>query len=63
MSGLVCRQIAHLVVRNSPVALCRRRWGTDLSMVRAKHDLVRDMSGGIEMRSRFGMQNPVELSE
>jgi hypothetical protein len=63
MSGWGCRQVAHLVVRNSPLALCRRRWGTDLSMVRAKHDLVRDMSGGIEIRCRFGMQNPVKLSE
>lgn len=63
MSGSGCRQVAHLAVRNSPLALCRRQLGTDLLMVRAKHDLARDMSGEIEIRSRFGMQNPVELSE
>jgi hypothetical protein len=62
MSGWVCRQAAHLEVRNSPLAL-RRRWGTDLSRVQGKHDSVRDMTGGIEIRSRLGMRKPVELSE
>lgn len=62
MSGSLCRQAAHLVVRNSPLAL-RRRWGTDLSMAQGKHDSVRDMTGGIEIRSRLGMQRPVKLSE